>query len=174
MLNVSLTRKLADLLKYKSLPPEPPDMNPKYQWLGHVFVQNRKKYIIFINKQSCFCIVIPKHESSNVLETFKSRLQHWLREYSIPNEIAEEYLSHFDSINLTKAQDRKLIGIINDSVYHGKWWVADLVDARGLKIDFVEIKLNETPQLSMECYFACEAFSAMFKPSHTVVQVMLR
>jgi hypothetical protein len=174
MLNVSLTKKLADLLKYKSLPPEPSEMNPKYQWLGHVFIQNRKKYIIFINKQSCFCIVVPKHETSNVLETFKARLQHWLRVYRIPDEIAEEYLSHFENMNLTRAQDKKLLGVMNDSVYHGKWWVADLVDARGLKIDFVEIKLNKNPQLTMKCYFACEVFPAMFKPTPTVVKVMLR
>jgi hypothetical protein len=77
-------------------------------------------------------------------------------------------------MNLTKAQDKKLLGVMNDSVYQGKWWVADLVDARGLKIDFVEIKLNENPQLTMKYVFASDAFPAMFKPMLTVIQGGLR
>ncbi len=160
MLNVFLTKKLSTDLKLPVSNAVPIKSNPKYCWLGHILCLNHCKYIIFLNQQSLFSIIMDNKTSINIWGDFKARVQLWTGNYHIRKEIADEYLSHFSKINILKSQDKKLMGTMNDVVYHMKHEIGKHICS---KMDIAEIKINGIPRKKGKDYvLPHDEFQAMF------------
>jgi hypothetical protein len=78
MLNLLLTKKFANEVRFEMTGELPDGHDPKLTWLGHVFFLNRHKYYLFINEESLFSVVLPKKDIRTVWEDFRERVGFWM------------------------------------------------------------------------------------------------
>lgn len=141
--------------------------DPKYSWLGHLIVVNRKKYYIFINRKSLFSVLVDKKTSDIVFDSFKQRTAFWMKKYHLNSEKAADYLNQFKQINVFKASDKKFLGHLNDIRRFAEDEIYEAVDVKKLPFDFAiehaEMKTNQAIYKALDWKPCDYAFEMMIK-----------
>ena len=174
MIDLLFTRKMAADLKLepnKRLNPSDPD--PKYSWLGHLLTVNRHKFYIFINNASLYSVLLEKKRVKNPLQDFKARVGLWMKKLNVNPEKAEEYLKHFEHINIYRASDKRILGHLNNIRLYAE---DDINNAFFLKelppdvaLENCEIKINDVPHERLKTKFPDPEFERMINGDGYVV-----
>lgn len=147
MINVFCSIKLSKLLNIeKSINIEP---NFTTDWNAHLFSVAGKKWIIFVNKQTLFSFIIMdvvKKDLHNLSLLFTEMLIKQLDRENILTSNFESYLREFDQIaNIcTTDNDRKIMGSLNDFVYHTKACYEDNKNVEKAR-NYALLYINEMP-----------------------------
>ncbi|AWA31127.1 hypothetical protein HYN48_14075 [Flavobacterium magnum] len=123
MINVFCSLKLAKLLDIQKTVNV--NVNFESDWNAHLFSVAGKKWIIFVNKKTLFSFIIMdvlKKDLNNLSILFTEMLIKQLEREFILTSKYENYLREYDQIaNIcTTDNDRKIMGSLNDFVYHTK------------------------------------------------------
>ena len=104
------------------------DENPLADWSAHVFVADRKQYVLLSNTKSLLSAVIPGEGITNDT-IFSERALSSIRELlqAEEHEIAfERFIQPATaSIRFAKALDRRVTGSMNDLINHATAWLAE-------------------------------------------------
>lgn len=121
MLIIQCTKKLGDYLK-KNLTSKPRETQDLfYSWHAHLFLINRKKYIMVMNSQTRYLFVlgpVVAKDIKNLDEMIYSGIQENLEADKVNPIFIEQYVQHMDRIEYMKTSERSIIGQMNDAIYY--------------------------------------------------------
>jgi hypothetical protein len=154
MLIMQCTKKLGDYLKKNltSKPREAQDMF--YSWHAHLFLINRKKYIMVMNSQTRYLFVlgpVVAKDIKNLGEMIYSGIQENLEADKVNPIFIEQYVQHMDRIEYMKTSERSIIGQMNDAIYYIECVQEDdgIMDVQQLNR-----RLNEFPMIKLPLKFS--------------------
>ena len=140
---IRLSRKLATKIKADKLPEMRLRANKISDWSAHVFIANRKQYILLCNTSSFYsCLTLGKGVTT--VESFVQRAFDTIGEFMNDDgqSLAFEQLiaPSRNSIRFAKALNRSVIGSMNDHVQASKFHLED-----GMLPQEIGHRLNQTP-----------------------------
>lgn len=140
---IRLSQRLSQKIKAGSLKRMPLDENPLTDWSAHLFLADRKQYVLLSNTKSLLSVVMPGEGIMNDT-VFCERALSSIRELlqAEDHETVFERLIQPDSASVyfSKAVDRRVTGSMNDLIYHATAW---LVEGE-LSLSEVSAGLNDT------------------------------
>ena len=148
MLTIQCTKKLMDYIN-KDIDQLPDIQDKLFSWHAHLFIIQRKKYIIIMNNQSRYNFVLGpllkkdvKHLDELIIEGIKDNM----KADGIEQSLIDEYLKQFDGIRYTKTSERSIIGQINDCIYY-----AEVIQEANGELDVTKVnrRLNEFVMLKL-------------------------
>ncbi|PUB11942.1 hypothetical protein C8K15_11132 [Paenisporosarcina sp. OV554] len=92
-----------------------------YSWHAHLFLINRKKYIMVMNSQTRYLFVlgpVVAKDIKNLDEMIYSGIQENLEADKVNPIFIEQYVQHMDRIEYMKTSERSIIGQMNDAIYY--------------------------------------------------------
>ncbi|WP_017380273.1 DUF6933 domain-containing protein [Paenisporosarcina sp. TG-14] len=152
MLSIQCTKKLGDYLK-KDLQEKPhADQDLFYSWHSHLFVLNRKKYIVVMNSKTRYHFVLGPLLAKD-LKGLDNMICVGIRENLAadgvtPNQI-EQYMEHAEVLRYMKTSQRAIIGQMNEAILFINAWfenkgILDLFMLNRKLNKFVMLKLPLT------------------------------
>ena len=139
---IRLSKKLSEKIKEPDLPVVPPADNPYLDWHSHIFRHRRNQYIMVTNSKSMFSIFMHGAGITD-FNKFYGRMSDVLKDtlHEIGAGLIYERIiaPHFASIRLAKAQDKKIIGSMNEHIFYAKDTL-DMLDMNPYDLGF---KVNE-------------------------------
>jgi len=132
--------------KIKNIPEAalPLEANPFTDWSAHLFTAERRQYVLVANTASLYSVVMPGRGITDV-KSFIRRIRLALRQLLSIEGYDRLYWtiieSEMDSVVVSKALNRSVIGSINDLVFGAQHFLA------GNERTLIEVSLllNETP-----------------------------
>lgn len=155
-----LTQKLTKKIKISPSRCLPLDRNPFTDWTAHLFTAQRAQYIIVTNTQSLYSMVMYGRGISDDNQFLQMTLS-YMREFMADD--SNEFLfrrliaPRTRDISFSKTGDRRVLGSINDLVFHAK---IHLVEGEMSPFD-VSLRLNDIPMSFLGYNNPKEAFTAM-------------
>jgi hypothetical protein len=137
-----LSQKLCTKIKAGQLHSFPLDENPFGDWSAHVFVADRKQYVIVSNTKSLYTVVMPGRGITNDRQFIEHALRS-MREFLK----ADDQESVYDrliapasaTVRFGKALDRSVTGSMNDMIrFATNWLIED-----NLSPDNIGFKVND-------------------------------
>lgn len=148
MLTIQCTKKLMDYIN-KDIDQLPDIQDKLFSWHAHLFIIQRKKYIIIMNNQSRYNFVLGpllKKDVKHLDELIIEGIRENMKVDEIEQSRIDEYIKQVDAISYTKTNERSIIGQINDCVYY----VECIHEAQGeVNVDIINRKLNKFPMLKL-------------------------
>ena len=139
---VRLSQKLARKLKERDLSVVPVHENPYLDWHAHLFTHRRSQYIMVTNCASLFSVFMHGAGVTNIsrfYDNFSANLHGILRELNADLIYQRIIAPVAGNICPAKAQDRKIIGTMNEIVFESKYTL-DMVNISPYDLSF---KINE-------------------------------
>lgn len=122
----------------------PAHENPCLDWSGHLFLANRKQYVLICNTASLYSLVLPgkgiKDEIS-LVENVAQGLDEALRSDGLQDWRERTKGWELEGALFSKALNRSVTGSMNDLVVHAKYFLSE----EGLSSFQTSVCLNETP-----------------------------
>lgn len=135
MLTIQCTKKLADLLKIVPGPKPSEEQDPLYTWHSHVFIIQRKKYVIVMNNKSRYNFVLgplKKKELDRLDMLIREGIEENLLADKLDTDLVEQYLAHCGAdIVYTKTSERAIISQMNEAILIIKH-IQNSEDAKGI------------------------------------------
>ncbi len=156
MLTIQCTKKLIDYIN-KDIDRLPDIQDKLFSWHAHLFIVQRKKYIIIMNNQSRYNFVLGpllkkdvKHLDDLIIEGIKVNL----KADEIEQSMIDEYVKQMDEFSYTKTSERSIIGQINDCINY----LEHFRNANG-DLDLADInrRLNKFPMLKLPLTYSRKA-----------------
>ena len=148
MLTIQCTKKLMDYIK-KDIDQLPDIQNNLYSWHAHLFIVQRKKYIIIMNNQSRYNFVLGpllKKDVKHLDELIIDGIRDNLKADEIEQSMIDEYFKQMDELSYTKTSERSIIGQINDCINY----LEHFRNADGdLDLANINRRLNKFPMLKL-------------------------
>ena len=123
-----LSQKLATKLKEGRLPSLPLDENPYADWSGHLFTADRTQYIIVVNTQSLYSVVMYGKgiaSGSQLIERTLSSIREFMEDDGQAFVYQRFVAPSSGSVRFAKALDRSVTGSINELVKFAKLWLGE-------------------------------------------------
>jgi hypothetical protein len=120
---IRFSKKLSEKLKEPDLPVIPPAENPYLDWHATLFRAQRNQYIMVSNSKSLFSIFLHGSGVTNFqkfFERFSDTLRNTLQDLGADLIYQRTIAPDTGSIRLAKAQDRRIIGSMNEQVFFAK------------------------------------------------------
>jgi hypothetical protein len=125
---VRLSQKLNSKIKVGTLPALPLDDNPFADWSAHLFVADRKQYVIVSNTKSLYSTVLFCKGITNDSKLIERALS-TIREFMEADGQAFVYHRFIapasGTVSFAKALNRSVTGSVNDLINHAKAWLSD-------------------------------------------------
>ena len=148
MLTIQCTKKMMDYIN-KDIDQLPDIQDQLYSWHAHLFIVQRKKYIIIMNNQSRYNFVLGpllKKDVKHLDELIIDGIRENLKADEIPQTFIDEYMKQMNAFSYTKTSERSIIGQINDCIYYAEV----IQEANGeLHVTKVNRRLNEFVMLKL-------------------------
>jgi len=130
-------------------------------WHANLIWIERKKAVLFCSDSTLFCCLAPavrKAQIQTLGDLFISTLTQSMAYEGYSNDLISRYVSRFEAIEITRTNNRSVLGSMNDYVFHLEYWMdryGGVVDAN---VGAVEHQLNIIPQVKREFFNSLEAF----------------
>lgn len=155
-----LSQKLCTKIKTGTLNTLPLEENPLADWSAHLFVADRKQYIILSNTKSLYSVVMPGRGITNdrqFIERALSSIREFMKADSQESVYDRFIATSSGTVSFATALDRSVTGSMNDLVFHAKTW---LIEREHSPYD-AGFRLNEIPFSSLSYSAPNESFKAM-------------
>ncbi len=125
-MTIYCSKKLEVFLGQTSIETNPAESSIFGDWNGHLFTVDRKRFLIFMNNRTCYCIVfanVRKNNLKDFVRIFRERLIAQL-DHDMELSEGQEIRIRRDlaKISLTKSNnDKKIIGTINHHIENLKY-----------------------------------------------------
>src|SRR5690625_4519430 len=123
MLLIQTTKKLADQLNVKSTKDQIIQNDSLYAWHTHLFVVDRRKYVIVMNNKSRYNFVMGNLVKKDFIR-YGSLVKEGIKENLIADgfsdQIVENYLEQCDDTNFAPTSDRSIISQMNEMILFTK------------------------------------------------------
>ena len=156
-MHLHCTKKLIEQLSLSMVDLDPSRPSSRLlSWHAHIVFIARSKTLIAVNDQTFYAIIMPRMKKKSLerfADEFRSALSTSLRSEGFEDRHLGSLFG--DRVVYAKTDDRQVLGIINEAVYHIRY----LVESRGGwdRIDIMELtkEINRTPWLagSSSCVF---------------------
>ena len=152
-----LSQKLNSKIKVGTLPPLPLNENPIADWSAHLFVADRKQYLLLSNTSSLYSTVVCCNGITNESKFVECAVD-GIREFM--EDDAQEFVyrrfisPHSGAISFAKALNRSVIGSMTDMIHLATAW---LIEGE-LSPHEIGFRLNETPFSSLKYINPRETF----------------
>jgi len=130
-------------------------------WHANLIWVERKKLVLFCSTSTLLCCVSPpvtKSEIQALNRIFLSALQHTLQYEGFPDNDVEHCCSLYQSMPITKTNDRSILGTMTDCKFHLTHWINRYGGLAKCNLGKVIHHLNEMPQVKRNFYNSLEAF----------------
>lgn len=124
-MHIQCTKKLLDFLK-----PEFTEVNTDndlFAWHANYVNIHRKKYIVFMNDLTRFCVVmygLKKSDFKNIKLEFQKGIIVTMTFLGYEKELIDKYLRGMGEVTYNKTKNRKLVAQLNRA-NEDAWWYAD-------------------------------------------------
>jgi len=139
---IGCTKKLLTELKEK--PSEgkqiPSELN---SWHANMFRIDRRKCVLFTHDKTLYSLFVPglfKTHFQNIKEVFRQRLFKSLLSENLPQKHIELFLEDINEIEITKTNNRSVLGSMNDLTFQLKLVIAH--DGGLMNTDIMELNHN--------------------------------
>jgi len=156
MLTIQCTKKLADYLNkdISNKPNEGIDMF--YSWHAHLFVIQRKKYIVVMNSVTRYNFVLGPVMAKD-LKSLDNMIFDGIRDNLDADRVSEElidlYCKEMHGIEYMKTSERSIVGQINDVIFY----IECVYETNGeLDIDQLNRSLNHFVMLKLPLTYSRE------------------
>lgn len=148
MLTIQCTKKLMDYIN-KNISVKPDIQDKLFSWHAHLFIIQRKKYILIMNNQSRYNFVLGpllKKDVKHLDELIIDGIRDNLKADGIEQSMIDEYLIQVNEFSYTKTSDRSIIGQINDCIFY-----VEVIQAADGELDITKVnrRLNEFVMLKL-------------------------
>lgn len=121
MLTIQCTKKLADYIK-KDISKKPNEgLDMFYSWHSHLFLIQRKKYIVVMNSLTRYNFVLGPLMAKD-LKGLDNMILDGVRQNLEADRVSEElidlYCKEMHGIEYTKTSDRSIVGQINEIIFY--------------------------------------------------------
>ncbi|OGS34183.1 MAG: hypothetical protein A2293_14025 [Elusimicrobia bacterium RIFOXYB2_FULL_49_7] len=125
---IRLSKKMAVKIKENSLSQMEPASDPILDWHAHLFTHNRVQYVMVSHSTTLFSIFFHGQGVTDFNAFFKrmtSMLSQVCTDLGIGDFYEKAVAPNTGSVQLAKAQDKKIIGSMNDNINQAKWLLED-------------------------------------------------
>lgn len=155
-----LTQKLAKKIKVVPATAMPSRDNPFLDWTAHLFMVYRWQCIMLTNSRSLYSVIMPGKGITSEGAFAKATLK-YLYEYMVLDDTAflfdTHIAPHIDTVTFCKAGDRRVLGSMNDLIYHTK---VHILEGRKPPL-LVNGQLNEMPMSMLAMDRPRDAFMSL-------------
>lgn len=146
MLVLNCTRKLADHLGL-SISKEPPRKTTSTlgEWTATYFIYNDEPIYLFVNNVTLFSFTSKNVKLDNVKSEFLLGLVDALYRAGISFEAINTIYEEYDQIIFIKNTNRRILGSINNLIYHYGYTIRRAKDNGNVNMDAVEAKMIKLP-----------------------------
>jgi len=158
-----LTQKLGKKIGVSPSRCLPLDASPFADWHGHLFTAERTQYIIVTNSASLYSVVTYGRgitDDNKFIQRAFGRLRELMAEDGKEFLFQRFIAPRTGRVTFSKTGDRRVLGSINDLVYHAKLQL--LVD--GLPPSDASFRLNEMPMSYLNYDSPVTAFRSLAPP----------
>jgi len=138
MLLIQTTKKLADQLNVKSTKDQIIQNDSLYAWHAHLFVFDRRKYVIVMNNKSRYNFILGGLVKKDFMR-FEALVKDAIKENLIADEldahVVQKYLEQCDTINFAPTDNRSIISQMNEMILVTK----HIWNAEGLKTKDIDL-----------------------------------
>jgi hypothetical protein len=156
-----ITQKLGKKIKTKSLPEPKSEIHPYLDWVARLFYFRSVHYILITHRTSLLSTVALGKGLTNA-KAFSDAAHRAIRQclfyYRFETIYDEIIQPETKNTTLTKIQNRRINGCMNELVYNAQW---DLHDGKASSTLDMAILLNEIIQCSLEHKYSVEEFAAI-------------
>jgi len=162
---IGCTKKLLTELKEKPSESKqiPSELN---SWHANMFRVDRRKCVLFTHDKTLYSLFIPgllKTHFQNIMEVFRQRLFKSLLLENLPQKHIELLLEDISEIEITKTNNRSVLGSMNDLSFQLKYVIAH--DGGLMNTDIMELNhnLNRIPMSAIIEAYSIDALKNLLK-----------
>jgi hypothetical protein len=140
MLTIQCTKKLAEELKVNKSKITPTDSDKLFSWHAHLFLFNRRKYVLVMNNMTRYNFVLDglkKAEFKVFDEVVVKAIAENLLADGVDKITIEKYLQRCGSISYTSTSDRSIISQVNEMIMMTK------IQMENDRVDGIETNIYE-------------------------------
>lgn len=155
-----LSQKLNAKVKAGTLSETPLDDNPFADWSCHLFVADRKQFVLLTNTKSLYSMVMFGKGIANqtqFVDAVLSNIREFLEDHGLATIYDKNIAPDSGTIRFAKSLNRSVISSMNDLILHGGDWLFE----DGLPPNEIGFKLNDVPFSSLKYSNPQEAFKAL-------------
>jgi len=152
MSTLRCTKKLLSELKRKPIDGSQ-DADDFGSWHANLLRIDRRKCVLFTHDQTLFTFFVPgltKPHFQNFDEVFRQTLFKRLLSENLPQKHIEIFLNDNRKIEITKTNNRSVLGSMNDLTFHLKYRIADEGGLSGVDISKLNHGLNRIPMSAIK------------------------
>lgn len=148
MISIFCSKKLSKLLDISGNQLDTSETSEN--WNGHFFYFNKRKCILFINKETLYSFVlldVLKKDVKNINDLFVNNFIQQLYSDRILSKDKEDIIrKQYKKLTFRLTDnDRKVIGAMNDCIYRIKYYATPNSDAFENVKEYIRLYLNEVP-----------------------------
>jgi len=135
-------------------------------WTVNLFIQNRRKVLIFVNEKTLYSFVltgIRKEHYTKLPECFGLGLLKLLEGDGFTEKQIAFLIAGVDQVSYTKTNSRKVLGTVNDLVWHYQHSITSGGGLEQADIGGIMQRVNRMPQKNLEWSYAIDAVRAIAK-----------
>ena len=162
---IGCTKKLLTELKEKRSESNqiPSELN---SWHANMFLVDRRKCVLFTHDKTLYSLFIPgllKTHFQNIKEVFRQRLFKSLLAENLSQKHIELVLDDISEIEITKTNNRSVLGSMNDLTFQLKYVIAH--DGGLMNTDVMELNhnLNRIPMSAIVEAYSIDALKNLLK-----------
>lgn len=133
-------------------------------WTLNLFNQDRRKVLIFVNDRTLYSFIlfgVRKEHYRNLAETFQRGFQQLLITDGFKPHEQEYLLEGTGDVGYSKTGSKKVLGNLNDLVWHYKYLISDAGGLEYADIGNIIGQLNRMPQRNIEWAYSVDAVKAV-------------
>lgn len=162
---VGCTKKLLTELKEKpsEIKQIPSELN---SWHANMLRTDRRKCVLFTHDKTLYSLFIPsllKNHFQNIREVFRQRLFKSLLSENLAQKHIELLLEDFSEMEITKTNNRSVLGSMNDLTFQLKFVIARNGGLMNTDIMELNHNLNRIPMMAIVEAYSIDALKNLLK-----------
>jgi|SRR5271157_1494789 hypothetical protein len=157
---IRLSQKLSKKIKELDLPAVAPHANPFLDWHARLFTHRRAQYIMVSNSTSLFSMFMHGAgvtDFTKFYERMNDTLKDVLHDIGADLIFEKTIVPNSRKVRLAKAQDRRVIGAMNDNIHFAKF----VLEKEGKNLHHLSSRVNKYIHLFLKEGYPVEAFLGM-------------